>query len=290
MMQPIREVERVLPATTVTEGDGVTVHRSFPTRNLMDLDPFLLFDHMGPMDLGPGDARGFPDHPHRGFETVTYMLAGRMVHRDSFGNRGTIGPGDVQWMTAGSGMIHSEMPAAGVEGGRLEGFQIWVNLPARDKMMQPRYQEIPADRIPAVESANGKVRVRVIAGEALGAKALIDTRVPISYLHFTLRPGAEHIQAVLPDQRAVAYVIQGRGEFGPGSKPAGERNLVLFGNTGDGIRFANPTNAACDLGLLVLSGTPLGEPVARHGPFVMNTQEELAQAFKDFRGGKMGRL
>jgi redox-sensitive bicupin YhaK (pirin superfamily) len=256
----------------------------------MDADPFLLFDHMGPMELAPGDERGFPDHPHRGFETVTYMLEGKMLHRDSSGNQGTIGPGDVQWMTAGSGLVHSEMPGAEIaaQGGRLQGFQIWVNLPARDKMVTPRYQEIPAARIPVGRNTAGTVQARVIAGEALGAQALIDTRVPISYLHFTLAPAAEHTQPVLPDQIVLAYVITGQGAFGADRAAAADRTMVLFDKGGDAVTFANTGHRPLDL--LLLAGTPLGEPVARHGPFVMNTQEELVQAFEDFRSGKMGRL
>ena len=156
------------------------------------MDPFLLLDEIGPKDLGPSEAKGAPDHPHRGFETVTYMLEGQFEHKDSRGNAGKIGPGDVQWMTAGAGVVHSEMPEKNLaqKGGRLHGFQLWVNLPRKDKMISPRYQDIPSSKIPLSKSADSLVTVKVIAGEALGIKAIIETRTPIMYLHFTLQPGA----------------------------------------------------------------------------------------------------
>src|SRR4051812_24737925 len=188
-----RSVEAIVPAIRQLEGGGFEVRRPFPTATLAQVDPFLLLDHMGPMDLGPGQAKGAPDHPHRGFETVTYMLSGRMEHKDSRGNAGKLNPGDVQWMTAGAGGVHSAMPEREFAraGGRMHGFQIWVNLPTRDKMMKPRYQEIPADQIPVAQTEDGLVSVRVIAGESLGAHARIETRTPIIYLHFTLKPGGK---------------------------------------------------------------------------------------------------
>ncbi|MEP6994977.1 MAG: pirin family protein, partial [Acidobacteriota bacterium] len=177
-MSKARTVDRVLSSVETLEGAGFLVHRPFPTSALDQFDPFLLLDEMGPMELAPGQAKGAPDHPHRGFETVTYLLSGEMEHRDSRGNHGRLTPGDVQWMTAGAGVVHSEMPAADflARGGRMHGFQLWVNLPRRDKMMAPRYQEIPAARIPEATSADGAVAVRVLAGEALGSRAVIDTR------------------------------------------------------------------------------------------------------------------
>src|SRR6266516_8097150 len=186
-----RSVAQLVHATPQLEGEGMIVTRPFPTARLDHLDPFLLLDRMGPVTHGPGEAKGAPDHPHRGFETVTYILDGAVEHQDSQGNRCRIGPGDVQWMTAGSGVIHSEMPSEEIRrnGGRLHGFQLWVNLPRRDKMMNPRYQEIPNSRIPKATSADGLVRVRVIAGEAMGEKAVIETRTPIIYLHYKIEPG-----------------------------------------------------------------------------------------------------
>src|SRR5881394_3694588 len=166
-----RSIVEVIHATPQLEGEGMMVTRPFPTARLDQVDPFLLLDRMGPVTHGPGEAKGAPDHPHRGFETVSYILEGAIEHRDSAGNHGRIGPGDVQWMTAGSGVVHSEMPSAEIlnHGGRMHGFQLWVNLPAKDKMMRPRYQELPAAGIPAAESPDGKVRVKVLAGSALGA-------------------------------------------------------------------------------------------------------------------------
>jgi redox-sensitive bicupin YhaK (pirin superfamily) len=199
-----RNVKSVITAHRQTEGGGFVVRRPFPTGGLPLVDPFLLLDEMGPVDYAPGEAVGAPDHPHRGFETVTYVLEGEMEHQDSAGRRGALGPGDVQWMTAGRGVVHSEMPSRNVQqtGGRVHGFQLWVNLPARDKMMAPRYQEIGRAQIPVAESADGLAKVRVIAGEALGARAVIDTRTPIVYQHWTLAPGARITQPLAPEMRA----------------------------------------------------------------------------------------
>jgi redox-sensitive bicupin YhaK (pirin superfamily) len=283
-----RTVTDLLPAQRTTEGGGVTIRRAFPTPRLEDVDPFLLFDHMGPWTLRPGEGTGFPDHPHRGFETVTYLLQGEMEHRDSFGNRGRLGPGDVQWMTAGSGLVHSEMPGAELvrQGGLLEGFQIWVNLPKSAKMTPPHYQELSAKAIP-VASADG-VQVRVIAGEALGTKGAIQTTTPIEYLHFTLEPGAAHTQPIPRSHNAVAYVIRGQAAFEGRPENVREGTLAVFGHDGDAVRFSNP--GAEPVEILLVAGEPIGEPVARYGPFVMNTREELLQAFEDFRSGKMGEI
>ena len=200
-MSTTRTIERTFPAVRTTEGGGFIVHRPFPTRLLMDFDPFLLLDEMGPIDYAPGEAKGAPDHPHRGFETVTYALEGQFGHKDSAGHSGTLRAGDVQWMTAGAGVVHSEMPDPSFlrTGGRVHGVQLWVNLPRRDKLIAPRYQEIPSASIPVATSADGKVRVKVIAGEALGVKAVIETRTPILYQHFSLQPGATIQQPVPAD-------------------------------------------------------------------------------------------
>ena len=281
-----RKVARVVPGVPTLEGDGVLVHRPFPSQTLHEFDPFLLLDEMGPMDLPPNAARGFPDHPHRGFETVTYMLSGRFEHRDSSGNAGKLNPGDVQWMTAGSGLVHSEAPETEFRrtGGRLHGFQVWVNLPKRDKMMAPRYQEVPAAKIPVAASEG--VTVRVIAGESLGASAVIDTRIPIQYLHFTLKPGSSVEQALPKGANGFAYVFGGEGIFD--GRRVGEHNLVVFERNGEAVHFEAPADAKGPLEVLLLAGEPIGEPVARYGPFVMNTKEEIAQAVEDYRSGKMG--
>jgi hypothetical protein len=270
----------VIPAIATYEGAGFLVHRPFPTRSLSFVDPFLLLDEMGPSDQGPGEAQGAPDHPHRGFETVTYMIDGEMEHRDSAGHAGKIGPGDVQWMTAGGGVIHSEMPSAAFQekGGRMHGFQLWVNLPKRDKMMKPRYQELPASKIPVGEAEG--VRVRVIAGESLGAKAAIDTRTPIFYLHATMKKGASLEQPAGKDFRVMAYVVDGEVRIGGRGRKASAHELVVFEGEGDvRVEADQPSN------VLLLGGVPIGEPVARYGPFVMNTEEEIRQAVRDFQAG-----
>ncbi|MDQ3803625.1 MAG: pirin family protein [Acidobacteriota bacterium] len=287
-----RGVAGVVDGVETLEGAGFLVRRPFPTHGLSDFDPFLLLDEMGPMELGPGEAKGAPDHPHRGFETVTYMLAGRMEHKDSRGHAGSLGPGDVQWMTAGAGVVHSEMPEREFarRGGRMHGFQLWVNLPRGDKMSSPRYQEIPAERIPAARDAGGLVAVRVIAGEALGARAVIETRTPIIYLHFTIRPGGRVAQPVPAEYNAFAYVIEGEGLFGRDEERGGDGQMVLFGRDGDSVVLQNPETAAAPLELLLIAGVPLNEPVARYGPFVMNTREEIYQAVEDYRSGRMGAI
>lgn len=208
-----RTLDRIVPAFRATEGGGFVVQRPFPTRLLTDFDPFLLLDEIGPVEYGPGEARGAPAHPHRGFETVTYVLDGRFQHRDSAGHAGSLSPGDVQWMTAGAGVVHSEMPdpAFAASGGRSHGFQLWINLPRRDKLIAPRYQDIPADRIPVAMSPDGRARVKVIAGDVFGVKAAIETRTPILYQHFTLEPGASIAQAVPAGFRVFAYPIAGTG-------------------------------------------------------------------------------
>lgn len=272
------------------DGDGVALNRVFPSQKLRDFDPFLLLDELGPSDLAPGEARGFPDHPHRGFETVTYVLEGQMEHRDSKGNAGKIGPGDVQWMTAGSGVIHSEMPGRELaeKGGRLHGFQLWVNLPRKDKMMKPRYQEIPAAKIPDAVSKDGKVRAKVIAGETLGVKAVIETRTPIFYFHFTLKPGGRISQPVPKDFSAFAYVVSGEGAFGSGRTKAVTGQLALFDNAGESADITAPDSSREDLIFLLVGGAPLKEPVARYGPFVMNTPAEIQQAIDDYSNGRLG--
>jgi redox-sensitive bicupin YhaK (pirin superfamily) len=286
-----RSVERVVTAHRQLEGGGFVVRRPFPTRGLELVDPFLLLDEMGPADYGPGEAKGAPDHPHRGFETVTYMLEGEFEHEDSAGHRGFITPGDVQWMTAGRGVVHSEMPTQKIreKGGRLHGFQIWVNLPARDKMMPPRYQEVPRARIPEAATPDGLARVRVVAGEALGARAVIDTRIPIVYQDWTLGPGAVVEQPLPEALSALVYVFAGRAAVGSEGRVLGDGQLALLG-PGDKVRLAAPTDASEQARLLLLAGEPLREPVARYGPFVMNTEAEVQQAIEDYRAGRLGEI
>jgi redox-sensitive bicupin YhaK (pirin superfamily) len=287
-----RAVAGLVGSIETLEGAGFLVRRPFPKASLSEFDPFLLLDEMGPMAIAPGQAKGAPDHPHRGFETVTYMLSGQMEHKDSQGHAGKLSAGDVQWMTAGAGVVHSEMPSAEFQqsGGRLHGFQLWVNLPRQNKMMQPRYQEIPSASIPTAQSKDGLVTVRVIAGEALGARAVIETVTPIIYLHFTVRPGGHVTQSVPQGYNAFAYIVDGAGLFGAEGDRGADGQMVLFAPDGDEVRIENPAHAESELDLLLIAGVPLNEPVARYGPFVMNTKEEIYQAVEDFRNGRMGAI
>jgi len=286
-MNQVREVSRVVTAHRQEEGEGFIVRRPLPSMNLTLADPFLLIDEMGPVDYGPGQAVGAPDHPHRGFETVTYVLSGEFEHEDSAGHRGVLRSGDVQWMTAGAGVIHSEMPSRGVRdaGGLVHGFQVWVNLPARLKLTPPRYQEVASARIPTAHSADGLARVRVIAGEALGAQAIIDTLTPIVYQDWSLQPGADVTVPLAPEQQALIYVFQGAVRVGNEGSPVVDGQLAVLA-AGNSVRLRGSEDAR----LLLLAGVPLNEPVARYGPFVMNTEQEIQQAFRDYQSGKMGEI
>ncbi|MDZ4798597.1 MAG: pirin family protein [Bryobacteraceae bacterium] len=283
-----RSVKDIALALKTTEGGGVQIRRAFPTSRLEDLDPFLLFDHLGPLQFAPGEATGMPDHPHRGFETISYLLEGSLQHRDSFGHVGLLEPGDVQWMTAGSGLVHSEMPGPDLvqNGGRLQGFQIWVNLPKTRKMSAPHYQELKAAQIPVATSADGLSVARVVAGESNGVTGAVKTQTPVLYVHFTLQPGAEISQTIPSTQNAMAYIASGEARIEGRKAPEG--TLAIFATDGDTVRIANQSTAPADV--LVLAGEPIREPVARYGPFVMNTRDEIVQAFEDFRAGRMGQI
>ena len=284
----VREPTRIVTAHRQREGAGFIVRRPVPTQGLEVADPFLLLDEMGPADYGPGEAVGAPDHPHRGFETITYMLEGEFEHEDSAGHRGVLRPGDVQWMTAGAGIVHSEMPSRGIreKGGRVHGFQIWVNLPAKLKMTRPRYQEVSAGGIPEAKSADGRARVRVIAGEALGARAVIDTHIPIVYQDWSIDAGADVTVPLAREEQAMAYVFRGAVLLGNEGKEVRDGQLALLG-PGDGVRFRGAPGGGR---LLLLAGVPIAEPVARYGPFVMNTQQELVEAVRDYQSGRMGEI
>lgn len=287
MTESLRTVDEVITAHRTLEGAGFEVRRPFPRPGRDLIDPFLLLDEMGPVDLGPGQAKGAPDHPHRGFETVTYVLAGAIEHADSAGNRGSIGPGDVQWMTAGAGVVHSEEPAAAIRqlGGRLHGFQLWVNLPRADKWTPPRYQEISTVDIPEVALDGGVARV--VAGTFAGATGPVRTHSPVSYLHLTLQPGAQAGVPIDPGHTAMAYVFGGSGTF---PDPAVDGQLVVWHrHSGDAVAIGADDGEA-PLEVLVLAGAPLGEPVARHGPFVMSTRAEIIEAVEDYQAGRLGRI
>jgi len=284
----MRSVKELVTAITAREGAGVTVHRPFPTRTLDNIDPFLLLDHMGPIDYAPGQATGFPDHPHRGFETVSYMLEGALQHEDSAGNKGVIAPGDVQWMTAGAGLVHSEMPEENFRktGGRLNGFQLWINLPRSDKLVAPRYQDTLSANIPVYESADKNVWVKVIAGSAMGKEAVIATRIPLLYLHVILQPGASFEHKIPSTHTALAYVIEGQGDFA--GESASVDQLVVFANDDESVSFT--ASGDKPLSLLLLAGQPLNEPIARYGPFVMNHPAEIREAVSDYQEGRMGEI
>ncbi|RJS50025.1 MAG: hypothetical protein CIT03_00530 [Methanobacterium sp.] len=265
----------IIEPVYVREGAGVLLRRSIATSRLDYLDPFLLFDHFGSDD--PRDyLAGFPLHPHRGIETVTYMLEGKINHKDSLGNQGTIGKSDVQWMTSGSGIMHEEMPQK-PKRGKMEGFQLWVNLPARLKMTDPRYQEVKADDIPEVK-VNG-ARLKVIAGEYQGVKGPVkEIYADPEYLDVFLSSGGEFKQFITPGHNAFIYLYQGKGVVS-GEEVSSTRLLVL--GEGDNLEV----NSREDMRFLLVSGKPLNEPIARHGPFVMNTREEILEALEDLRKG-----
>lgn len=280
-----RQVAKIVTAHRQREGGGFIVRRPFPGAGLRHADPFLLLDEMGPVDYGPGEAIGAPDHPHRGFETVTYVLDGEMEHADSADHRGRLGPGDVQWMTAGRGIVHSEMPSEGMRqrGGRMHGFQIWVNLPARAKMTAPHYQEIPRAGIPEAATPDGLASVHVLAGEALGAKAVIETTTPIGLLHWIFAPGASVDVPVPPDHAAHLYVFEGAVRVA--GREVTDGQLAILGD-GNSVHI----EAAARAQALLLSGVPLREPVVQYGPFVMNTEREIIEAVEDYQAGRLGAI
>ncbi len=275
-MSGLRRVKAIVPTRTVLEGGGFKVRRPAAMGSLMS--PFLLLDEMGPADYAPGEAVGAPWHPHRGFETVTYMLAGEMEHEDSVGSKGVITPGDVQWMTAGKGIIHSELPTKKMmdEGGLMHGFQIWVNLPAKDKMMNPRYQDITSDDSPTIEKDG--VWARVIAGECLGIESSIDTVIPITYVHVKMESGSSLDKNLDEELNGMIYVF--KGEVSIEGKSVKDGSLALL-SAGSEVKIEAKEQSE----FLILAGPELNEPIARYGPFVMNTREEILQAIDDYQRG-----
>ena len=273
-----RNVKMIAPTHTVLEGGGFQVRRPVAMGQLMS--PFLLLDEMGPKEYGPGEAIGAPWHPHRGFETVTYMLEGEMNHEDSAGNSGELTPGDVQWMTAGKGVIHSELPSDKMmsEGGLMHGFQIWVNLPAKDKMMMPRYQEISASISNCVEKDG--IWARVIAGKCLDVSSSIDTVIPIVYIHVKFESSTQLTQAIATGLNGMIYVFGGELEIE--GKSVTDGGLAILSD-GDEVVISSKNGAEC----LILAGPELNEPIARYGPFVMNTRLEISQAIDDYNNGRL---
>jgi redox-sensitive bicupin YhaK (pirin superfamily) len=289
-----RPVLSVTTAPSGLEGEGFPVRRAFAGVDLSSLDPFIHMDQMGEVNYAPGEPKGTPWHPHRGFETVTYMIDGVFRHQDSNGGGGLITDGDTQWMTAGGGILHIEAPPEEVvmKGGLFHGFQLWVNLPARLKMTSPRYQDIRAGQVRLLSSADGGALLRLIAGEVAGYQGPGVTHTPITLLHATLSPGAQVRLPWRPGFNALGYVLAGSGSVGAGHRPVRTGQLAVFG-PGEVITVAagqRQDGPSAGLDILLLGGQPIKEPVAAYGPFVMNTREELVQAFEDYQAGRLGSI
>ena len=290
-----RPVIEIADAPSFLEGEGFKVRRATAGLDLSWADPFLLLDHMGAVEYAPGEAKGAPDHPHRGFETVTYMLDGRLRHLDSHGGGGVITDGATQWMTAGSGVVHSEMPTQELldGGGLFHGFQLWVNLPSAQKWLDPRYQDLEAADLGLAASEDAGAVVRLIAGSLGGVRGPGDTQTPITYAHATLAPGARLRTAWRPEFNALVYIVSGRGSIGAEHRPIREGQIAVLGPGGALEVHADATQDApnaAGMDVLLLGGLPIREQIAWYGPFVMNTRDELIQAVEDYQSGRMGSI
>ncbi|WP_280428521.1 pirin family protein [Nocardia brasiliensis] len=289
-----RAVRSVVSAPKQREGAGFEVRRPFPSMDLRTADPFILLDQMGPVAYEPHEAKGAPWHPHRGFETVTYVMDGTMVHHDSNGGGGVIGEGDTQWMTAGSGILHDELPAEElvVAGGWFHGIQLWVNLPRALKFAAPRYQDLRGSELTLVTSHDGGALVRLIAGSVGGFEGPGSTYTPIAYAHASISPGGQ-LETPWPQHfTAMAYILSGSGTVGAERRPVREGQLAVFGQ-GDALTVsadAAQHNRSGELEVLLLGGQPIREPVVQYGPFVMNTRAEIIQAMDDYQAGRMGNI
>jgi len=282
-MKQLRKIKNIIEPQFVMEGAGVRLRRSISPHPTNRFDPFLLFDHFAFNDPLEGPILGFPMHPHRGIETVSYILEGSVNHRDSLGNSGTIGPGDVQWMTSGRGILHEEMPRRG-SNGIINGFQLWVNLPAALKMSQPRYQEVNASTIPSVTKDGATVRV--VAGEVFGAKGPVtDIAANPLYIDVTLAPGTEFVQDIPRGHTAVAYVFEGSGTFGDEPENALLVSSVKMLQFDDGDYIQVRSKPDSPVRFMLMAGAPFLEPIVPYGPFVMNTVGEIQQALLDLRNG-----
>ncbi|MEO5973793.1 MAG: pirin family protein [Ilumatobacteraceae bacterium] len=279
----MRSINQVIGSKRTVEGGGFVVRRPFPTQEIEHIDPFLLLDEMGPVDYAPGKAVGAPSHPHRGFETVTYLIRGAMEHQDTTGTRAVIRSGGVQWMTAGSGVVHSELPTDEMmkHGGQMHGFQLWVNLPAKQKMVPPRYQGFEADELASVSLPNGGL-LKVVAGEVHGIVGPVETTSPMTYAHAVLAPGDVVEWTPAAGHTALVHVFDGSATVN--GRVISEGNMVIFERTAGLVRVSAIDSSAQ---VLLLGGLPLGEPVSRYGPFVMNTRQEIVQAVEDYQSGQL---
>jgi redox-sensitive bicupin YhaK (pirin superfamily) len=289
-----RRVRSVTTAPQGYEGEGFPVRRAFAGVDMAALDPFIHLDQMGEVEYAAGEPKGTPWHPHRGFETVTYMIDGEMAHQDSNGGGGLITNGDTQWMTAGAGLLHIETPPEHVvaSGGLFHGFQLWVNLPRSKKLTTPRYQDIRAGKVALLSSPDGGALLRVIAGEVAGYAGPGVTHTPIALVHATLSPGASLTLPWRPDFNALVYALGGHGAVGAEARPFQSGQLAVF-SEGDTVTIsaaAAQESRSPNLDVLVLGGLPIREPVVAYGPFVMNTKAEVAQAFEDFQQGRLGTI
>lgn len=287
-----RPIRKLLQAHRQQEGAGFIVARPFPgLLSMSEADPFLLLDHIGPTVYGPGETVGAPWHPHRGIETVTYVIDGEITHHDSNGGGGTISDGDTQWMTAGGGILHDELPTERLyrAGGPVHSVQLWVNLPPALKMTDPRYQALTGDALRLLTTHDGGALIRVIAGDVAGFEGPGTTHTPITYAHVTLAPGAELSVDWNPSFSAFAYVLTGRGSVGTEARPIEPDELAVFG-AGDHLVVTAADTSDEPLDVLLLGGLPIGAPIAHYGPFVMNTEAEIRQAIEDYQAGRLGTI
>ena len=283
-----RKILQIITSQSTVEGGGFKVRRPFPTQHVDHIDPFLLLDEMGPADYAPHKAVGAPSHPHRGFETVTYLLSGAMVHEDSIGTRAVIKPGGVQWMTAGSGVIHSELPTDDMMalGGRMHGFQLWVNLSADRKMIPPRYQGYDANELAQTHLSNGGL-LKVVAGTVLGVTGPVETTSPMTYAHAAMR--ANETIEWIPDASHTALVHVFDGEVTVNDQKVVSGQMVVFERSTGTVKISTDVTNVESAQVLILGGAPLNEPVVRYGPFVMNTRQEIVDAVNDYQNGVLVR-
>ena len=285
----MRKVISIKDCTKTFEGDGIPVTRAFPVPGMREVDPFLLFDHFGPIKYEPGGATGVPAHPHCGFEAITYLLGGEVEHCDSWGGQATIKTGDIQWMTTGLGLIHSELVTNNFKkkGGVMQGLQIWVNLPKKHKKIKPGYQHINKNRIPTIKLEDNSINIKILVGEIFGQSSKINTYSPISIFDAQFNKPNKLSFSIPNEQIVMVYIIEGELQFNDIDNLATKGQMVYFDQSADNIYFHSLSQNGS---YLVLSGKPLNEPIVRYGPFVANSENELKQAMLDYQTGKMGQL